>query len=342
MSHIVRGLAVGVLLVVMRAALAQNAAPAPAPVPLPTPDTFDPPALACLTRPTEPLVYPEGELKRRIGGFIRLRLTFVKPDSAPKVEVLRNTYEPFGDLVTRYARAYRLPCLDAAGPPVVVEQAFSFDEVGAGKAAAVSSSTPESKRALELMACLQSTKKQIQAPQGLDRGEVTNAIYRLVFAAADQAPEVKLLYATVPQGYLDIEARQQLSAYRIPCLTEKDRAFSAEQSFKLSSPQDVWVFKENRKGLIPFLRLMRNIRAEKVDFNFDEMACPFTLRWSLGRPAVDNDVQQLGEPDARREPLIDWLKTLTMDLQPQQFEGLLDQRIDIDVPCLRLKLAGQG
>ena len=324
-------------------ALAQGAASAAAPATSqPEPDATQQRALACLTKPARPLVYPKEALQRRVGGFIRLRLTFVKPDSPPKVEVLQNTYDPFSEIVTTYARAYRMPCLDAAAPPVVVEQAFSFDEMGTAGDPSLAPQSAAPARTRELMACTQTPKKTLEPPSRMKRGEVFNAIYRLRFTAADKAPELLLLYATEPQGYLDKEARKQLSDYRLPCMTGDDQPVFVVQSFQLVSPEDVWVFKENRMALLPFLRLMRNIRSEKVDFDLKEMACPFTVRWMLGRPAVDNDVVQLGEPDARREPFIAWLRTLTMNLDPQQFEGLLGQRLNIDVPCTRLKLSGNG
>ena len=46
-------------------------------------------------------------------------------------------------------------------------------------------------------------------------------------------------------------------------------------------------------GLSTFLGLVKDVAKEPVSFDLTTMACPFGLRWTLGRPVIKNGVEEL-------------------------------------------------
>ena len=69
------------------------------------------------------------------------------------------------------------------------------------------------------------------------------------------------------------------------------------------------------------------------------MNCPFQVAWTLGKPAVENRVGEVGAPDLNRAEFLGWLASLEMDVQGQPYEQMVGQTVIVNVPCGNLNLA---
>ena len=133
-----------------------------------------------------------------------------------------------------------------------------------------------------------------------------------------------------------------MSQYRAPCLTAGDRPHVVQQQFTYKpygTPEKV--FKDVVK-LTSFLSNMKGIHAERVSFDFDTMDCPFQAAWTLGKPAVDNRVGQVGAPNLNRAEFLAWLAGLEMNVKERDFELMLGQTVRVNVPCGVLNLKSEA
>jgi hypothetical protein len=300
--------------------------------------------LACLERPAAPK-YPEDALKLRNNGFYRIELRFTDARRAPEVKMLFHAgSEPLLWAAEDYAKQFRLPCLKA-GHTVMLVQEISFRAISDGGAEggvqtpaplnlpqAPSSRlanclrTPE--QALRLSEAAQLTSFQRELKNG-------NLVAQLDFTAPDQPPQVKVLYDTLNQRHRN-DVLDYVAGYRLPCL-DAGASYKMQQTFHLS-------FDDNRRfafkdvGIVKFLGMVKNLEARPVNFELDSMACPFRLRFTLGRPAIANGVTETGARNPNRRSFIAWLEELELALTPEQFENLLGAEMFIDVPCGTIKL----
>lgn len=297
--------------------------------------------LACLVRPAVPLAYPEVALKLRVGGFYRLQMRFIDARKVPDVEVLFEAgSEPLREAVLGHAAQLRLPCLKA-GEVVTAVQEFSFDALGVGRVRSPAPLNVPSPQPENYTQCLRTPGPP---PELNDGGSFTrirqalkngNLIAELHFNGPDQLPGVNVLYDSLSTQDRN-EILRYVGQYRLPCLPVGKQA-SIQQRFSVHwSGNNSFAFKD--LPIVKFLGLVKNLNAKPVEFNLDSMACPFKVRWRLGRPAVPNDADEVGPPNANRLPLLAWFKEVELNLTKEQFEGLLGAELLIDVPCGTIKL----
>lgn len=302
--------------------------------------------LTCLVRPAQPPKYPANALAARMNGLYRVELNFRDAQSPPDVNVV---YSSGGDelreVAEAYARQFRLPCLPA-GRKVSALQEIAFKAVDAGGV-----QTPQPMN-LPLPPSAQHKACLIMPPQppnfggtagastfasGFKPGPTTgNVVMELTFTAPDQPPQAKVLYASTHREHRD-DWLDHVGTYRVPCLKPGER-FVMEQTLHLTFSENSPSYSFKDVGLVGFLRMVKNAEATPVNFSLDTMACPFRVKFELGRPALRNRVTEVGEPNPNRRSFIAWMEELELNLKREQFESLLRSSMFIDVPCGTVKL----
>ena len=309
-------------------------------------DTSAPRWLACLERSGPAIDYPAADRQRQSPGFLRLSLKFTDAGQPPEATVLfRAASEAMLEEVRWHVRGYRLPCLPA-GEAVTAVQEFEFKP---RVAAPITWTAPRAVQAAREdgvavpgpTACMRtpSTPPDIWGPAF--QRDVVNVIAQITFNAADAAPDVELVYSSGSPSQ-DQSVKDYVRQYRLPCLVPGSKAYVVQQQFTYRPyGAPARVFKEAVK-LTAFLSNMKDIQQARAQFDFSTMNCPFQVAWTLGKPAVDNRVGQVGEPDLNRTEFLAWLAGLEMAVRKKEFELMLGQTVIINVPCGTLNLAGEA
>ena len=299
------------------------------------PDESATAALQCLQRRATPPKFPEHELRqhRADTGYLRVKLVFTQPGEAPAVEVLANTASELKqDEVLDYLRSYRLPCMKPEFGPVSAVQEFVFDAFASpeGKPLRLN----EADLDMRTKSCVVMPRTAPEAPsRSLDRGQV---LVRVVvrFAGDGAQPPTVMITASDASRAIEGMVLDYLAAYRMPCRVAGDKPYSFNQTFQFAPHGSARAgFTVRVMPLKQFLSYMKNVSAEPAYFDFNSMACPFKLDWTIWQPQHANEVHQVGKRDANRSELTAWLASLQMDLPDRRAKQLFGERLLIEVPC---------
>ena len=302
--------------------------------------------LACLQKGGPRVDYPSRDRQHLTPGFVRVSLEFHAPDEPPKVSILfRAASEEMLDEVRWHVRGYRLPCLPR-GQATTAVQEFVFKPRDSGditwtEPRALAAQAGDRGEELRMAACTRTprTPPDLWGPT-FDRREV-NVIVEMTFQGPDREPGVKVMYTSASTSQV-ASVTDYVRQYRVPCMAAGGKPYVVQQQFTYRpAGAEVRVFKEAVK-LSAFLSNVKGIRQMHADFDFKTMNCPFQVAWTLGKPAVDNRVGEVGAPDPNRAEFLAWLAGLQMNLSPLQFEQMLGQAVIINVPCGSLKLAPES
>ena len=302
-------------------------------------------SFACLTRPDSLPTYPDADAAAPRTGFVRLSMKFVAPGQAPEVEVLfRDASDAMVAAVQAHVLAYRLPCLAADAAPVVAVQEFSFTpaRADASPAAAPALCVPPTPVMPSLKECLR-VPDALPALDASQKAGVSNAVVEATFTAVDAEPAIQVLYASVGRKQL-AAVTDYMRQLRLSCMPGGGKQAIVRRSFRYQIT-DAGTPQVKFKGAVAlgsFLRGIKDIQSKQAEFDFTTMACPFQVAWTLGKPALENEVVDLGRRDLNRVAFLAWLRSLEMNAPGPLFESLLGETIVIDVPCGRLSLNGQG
>lgn len=294
-------------------------------------------SLSCLQRPEQPPKFPERGNYDRTGGFARVKLQFTAPDKAPDVQLLANSLrEDMLDVVTRHLGRYRLPCLQPADGTVSAVQEFEFsNSQKAPLPLAPDETTPRGR----LEVCY-TRPKQDMVFDVLNAGrEVNNIVIAMTFAGdGEQPPEVKVLHAQAVPFAVDTVVEWARWS-RMPCRKAGESPVVLRQSFRLYPPGlQRQVLKVEQLNLVDFLAMTENPQAEGVRFDFNTMACPFNVNYTMYGPALPNEVTD-GEKKPDRAIFIDWLARQNLKFSsPKQARALFGEDLQIRVPCGQLDL----
>lgn len=310
-------------------------------------------AVTCLTPPAgqrgEP-EYPFVAFKLSQKGRVQVMLSFTSPDTRPTVKVLaQEGDDSFVAAVEAHVRRLRLPCHDGGAAPVQLR----FDFVFQPDLERVFSSTPEDADAaarLAQMACIGhiSGEKAPEYPIQAQRvGAQGRILVRLRFDAPDQAPVAEILPMAGPNASLRARRVARLlvdpiedwvPGLRMPCLS--GRPIEVMMTY-------VFVFAGEGYGFKPGLTLMsllptvRNIRLQRLNFDFNQMGCPFDVALQYRQPHRPNWVTDIGVPNPARQPFLEWLMQSDFDLPEQSRESIYGDTARITVPCLKINLNPQ-
>jgi len=288
---------------------------------------------ACLVKPTTPLKYPELEVDSRVGGVLKAKLTFTRPDRAPKVEILAwSGTVALADAAEIYLLGYRLPCL-GQGERVVLEQEVVFTALGADE---------EPRQTASSLGCMRtpgpfSYDETMQTSTLIKQKEWGNVLLGISFYAPDQPPKIKELYNSAPDRFR-MAVLEHVQQYRLPCMLPGAPAVTWQQQyiFQGMASQSRLVLRD--MGLVTFLGAAKDVDKVPLKFDLGTMACPFQARFTLYQPAASNNVTAIGKYVPEREPFLAWLSTLALNIEKKQFEALLGAEMVIDVPCGTIQL----
>lgn len=288
---------------------------------------------ACLLKPPEPLKFPEHLAASGQGGSARFRLVFTRAEREPQIEML-NWYghADLVEIAEAYVRGYRLPCL-AAGERVEVEQELAFTTLPNDRA-------PEGET--EVFKCLRTPDPGQVATPNLTRSRIKpkargNVLLNLTFRTAEGAPEVDEVYVSAPFEF-KVWVMDSVKAYRLPCLKPGSAPATMRRLFTFKANPSDPALQLRDMSLVPFLKAVKDVEKMPVKFDLDSMACPFKVIWALYQPLATNPVSEIGTRVPQRKPLLDWLGTLTLNLDEPQFEQLLGSTMVLTIPCGKVEL----
>jgi hypothetical protein len=297
------------------------------------------PALRCLnTGPAMEPEYPFAPWKKGEGGRVLVEMSFTGRTLAPAVKVIENTGDPeLATAVRAHVREFRVPCLEDAQIPLRLQQEYVF--------------TPDQRRAQwttpadlddpvrrEQLACVAATdgSKHPTYPDWARRIEAEgNVLAVMKFTAPDQPPEAVLHYHSRTTRELSASVEAWVQRLRMPCLKAAPVSASYTFMFRMEGKPPVGF---RNISFMQFLRTVKGLDKQRASFDTQAMGCPFDIRLRYFQPYLPNSVGQLGETDSRRQPLLDWLSTLTLDINGRAMDAAIGDSATLTVPCLKLQL----
>ncbi len=293
----------------------------------------------CLTPPVaqrgEP-EYPFEPWKRGQGGRVLVELVFAGTDRAPEVDVI----ESQGDkalvkAVEAHVAAFRTPCAEAGDLPVRLRQEYVFspDKRKAVWTTPADMADRGRSRVLKCMAANDGSKGPAYTSWAR-RDEIEgNVLAKLRFTAPDRPPEVSVHAASrlMKQVATNIVA-PWAAKLRLPCIEGAAVESIVVFAFRLDNS----VFGFMNPGLVQFLRLAKNLEQPGAVFDTTAMGCPFEVRLNYRQPYFPSAVGQVGAAMPERQPLLDWLSTLELDLKPEQLDTVLGDTATFTVPCIKI------
>lgn len=282
--------------------------------------------------------YPFDLWKRELGGRVEVELSFDTPDQAPSVKVLAHDGDDsFVDAVRKHVSSFRLPCIDKgyARARLVFEYTFRPDT---RKIAVATPKDPDREAVHEQMACLTHTsgRKGPLYPNAAMRRNIQGRVWiDMQFDAADKPPSVKA-FSAKGHTVLREAVEEWMTGYRMPC-------FKGTGPVKASAVHMFFIEGEGGYGFKPlsfmqFLGVVKGIRAQRLDFDFNQMGCPFDVRLTYLRPQRANVVHQLVSYEPSRQAFIDWLSTVELALPGPMLEAVYADTLTMTIPCTKLNL----
>jgi Gram-negative bacterial TonB protein C-terminal len=298
-------------------------------------------ALACLKPAREQRgepEYPFDAWKRGQGGRVEVELSFNTPDRPPSVKVVANEGEDsFVEAVKAHVRRFRLPCIDADYTKARLRFEYTF-KPDDRKVASADPKDPDHEAERRLWACITHTSgaKAPDYPAEALRQELQGRIWiDLQFDAADQPPSFTA-YSATGRGPLHEAIEDWMSGYRMPCFTGTTPVKASVQYVYRINGVGGYGFKP--MGFMQFLGAVKGIRQQRLDFDFNQMGCPFDVRLTYLQPHRANEVGQLVNHEPSRQPFIDWLKTVQFELPRGALEAVYADNLSLTIPCTQINL----
>ena len=297
-------------------------------------------AAACVVVNASPLEYPPGQAELKVGGIVRVRLTFESADAAPRSEVFYDTVGGvFRAVVLDRVEHYRLPCLRAGDLPAVVLQEFVFAP-GDGRKVVWSPLRDEGRgsTADRLLKCLKGAEQVPEYPSRIIDSRGNGAVLaRYTFRDADSPPDVEILFDGGSARFAS-SVRRYAANLRFPCLAAADVPFKPVQAFRFRLRGDRQVVLKDA-SLADFVKGIDKLGAEQVRFDFKTMSCPFDLRLVLRQPVLPNLVGEVERSDPNRREFLEWLKTVSLRMTGEERAQVLGDSMTLSVPCGMLDLS---
>lgn len=310
-------------------------------------------AVACMT-PAEGErgvpEYPFIAYKDGRKGRVKVVLSFTSPDTRPAVEITEQEGDDsFADAVKAHVRQLRVPCHDGGARPVqlVFEFVFRPDDREVFGSGPTDADATARQAQLACMVHESGQKSPGYPDRALRSGVQGRVVVRLRFEAPDQAPIAEVITrADAQSGTRSRRAAEMLSGpleswvkgYRLPCL--QGRPVTTTVVFVYRFEGDAYGFKPGL-GLMDLLPTVRNIKLQRLDFDFNRMACPFDVAMTYYQPHRPNQVEEVGSRDPARRPFLDWLRQSQLNLPESSLDSVFGDTARFTVPCLKIKLQPQ-
>ncbi len=299
--------------------------------------------------------YPFAAVKAGKAGRVKVALTFTTPQTRPHVAVLGQEgdeafVEAFVDAVEQHVRDYRVPCHTGSDSPVRLLFDFHFlpDSRRVSWAAPVDETDALREGQLQCIVHNSGDKKPVY-PMDAQRGGVQGRVLvRLRFEAPDRPPAVEVFPTPPPSNRsgdrrltasLEDQAAQWVAGYRMPC--QAGAPVSVVFTFVYTiEGMGGYGFKPGL-SLADVLPLVRGIRQQTLDFDTQQMGCPFDVSLDYRQPAMANRVGELGPVNPARRPLIDWLSKSELEVPQKLLASFYGDTTTLHVPCLKIDLKPQ-
>lgn len=281
--------------------------------------------------------YPEENFARKEGGRVSVDLEFRAADREPKVKVTYgDDHTDLTSAVLDHVRKYRVPCLK---PDQVarLKQDFQFVPTDGRKVRWLAPVDLDDARRSRLMSCVKhkSPDTKPEYPWRALRDETQGTVVlRLAFNAPDAPPRIEVA-DDAQSDALTKAATEFARDFRMPCHEGEPLNTTHYYMFRIDGGART-VFKD--LSLVALLRATKGIQQANVYFDFNQMGCPFDLRFVLNQPYYSNDVGEVGEPHPERRYLLDWLRRQQLDLPARTHNSVLGQTTTVTVPCTVLHL----
>jgi hypothetical protein len=176
------------------------------------------------------------------------------------------------------------------------------------------------------------------------QADPSTVIVRLTFTGPDTPPVAETLYSGGDSRFTD-GVLQEAKLLRSPCASVSAPVTSTE-TFRVgvvyTGMQGRRVAEPRLKGeldLVDVVKLIKDLKSERVRFDLREMNCPFAVRFAPFRPYLPNWVEEIAQHEPSREPLFAWLRTITLDIPGDMMVTAIGQPSLLYVPCAVLDLS---
>lgn len=296
------------------------------------------PAMACTrVKAGEALEpeYPFDAYKRKQPGRVLASVTLPGGLLGNGVDIRSNEGdESFATEVRRWLRTLEAPCLKPGETATLV-----FDFIFQPDRREVLYGAPKDARAEAheaLASCVThgGGAKQPEYPAQARRRLLQGRVHaRLSFASADAPPQVEI-YARDSTAPFQAVVEAWTAGLRMPCHPGGE-AVPLSQLFVFVM-EDAGAFGFKPTTLMNLLGSGKGLRERPLVLDTTQMGCPFELKFTYYQPLRANSVGQVGSQDARRQPLLELLRGLELDLGRNMLDAVYADTADVTVPCLRL------
>lgn len=302
-------------------------------------------AQRCLTvtpdAPDSQPVYPFEPFKRGKPGKVQVELRFTQPDGAPAVQILSSEGgDEFETAVREHARRLRVPCLTPAEGTATARFEFVF-QPEAARPAMVPQQDSQAAKCAASIDCVKhvSGDSLPEYPRrALSQEQQGRVLVTLRFESADSPPVAKV-YARHSAELLGRGIKTWVEGLRMACYPGEPVEFTMTYVFLLEG---------DAYGFVPglsFRQLLAVLPAEqrsRMPADTTTMGCPFNVRFTSRQPELPNDVAQLDNWRAERQPFMDWLREVTLDGPTRLRDALFGDTTRFQVPCFKIQSTAQA
>ena len=284
--------------------------------------------------------YPAEQWKNGQAGRVVTELIFTGPQLRPEFKVIESSGdEAFIDAVRRHVRDYRLPCLEDADIPARVRLEFDFRPTER-TLAQPEATDPSLADRRQLLKCVVNTRDRQPGYPSQARMQETQGrvLVTMRFVSADGPPEVTVLSRPASAVFV-APAREWAAHFRMPCFNGLPLNTQYTLVYRMEGAGD---FGFRDLSLVQFVASIRNIREQRVFFDFNTMACPFEVRLQYLQPQRRNRVIQINQPHPARRAFLDWLADAELKLSERSQDAVFGDNVVLQIPCSRLNLQPQS
>lgn len=297
------------------------------------------PELRCLTLAEGEYAapdYPFDAFKNRERGAVQVLLEFHAADAPPRATVLEKTGSEFADAVLAHVRGLRVPCLTPGSPPARLLRDYVFrpDDRRVLWHRTTDANAAADREALKCIEHIQGSDRP-EYPRSARRDQRQGRVVAEVRYLAPDQPPVVVVHARRAAADLSRAVQIWLLGNRMPC--HPGRPVTAYQTFEfLLDGMGQYGFKA--VSLRSLLALTTGIERQRLDFDTTTMGCPFDVHLWYRQPHLPNRVGEVGERQAARRPLLEWMETVELKLPDDTLDSIYGDRALITVPCVRIDL----
>lgn len=280
--------------------------------------------------------YPFDQFKAEERGAVSVLLEFDRPDGPPRATVQEHTGWPFAEAVLAHARDLRVPCFLPGSLPVRLLRDYVF--------------RPDDRRVhwhrtrdadagakAEAWKCVRHERgwESPAYPSAAARNDVQGRVIAQVRYEAPDRPPVVATHAQRSASLLASAVSSWLQGTRMPCYPGSPVAYYTVYEFLLEGAGR-FGFKE-----VTFRNLIAataGIEKQTLQLDTTTMGCPFDVKLRYRQPHLPNSVGEVGDRNAARRPLLEWIETVAFKLPQADLDSIYGDEAIVHVPCIKVDL----